>query len=898
MNFIRFNETNLEKYGLNMAVSKMAKSNKTKAVLLGIFLGNIFLVALTFFGSPIAVVEVNATSRTSTTPIKIMVFNIKESGESSSHPDWKEVVYEENADIIMFVETGYWEDNSDAKLNQYVNEFNNYFTNEDPYEGETTQGISYSTSGEAVMSRYPISSTNQIEVVPLDSGSNYDVTHDFFDATVQVDGTDIHFIGGHLKAMTGSINEERREREMEGIINYMDNLGNVPIVYLGDFNSFSPEDIGINNLQSGLGYGPCTMLVEPSDPTYGQYSSTAHTFTDVHRSLNPTDLGITNPSYDSRIDFLYVNQLLSDKISDSTTGDTAHALTGSDHLTVDVMIDLGGPSGDMGTGADAYNSYSAHDSATILSTPISGTGELTYSSDQYDQYKVAVNAGDQVTIDITAPSTATSLDIPIYDTTKSTFFTRYNIGTIHETVTASGNGYIYITFDADASGDTGTYSMSISVSGGAPVDTTPPTVSISAPTNGATVSGTTTISFTASDANGISSRSIKIDGVTKSTSSSYSWDTTAYNNGQHTIACSATDPSGNTGSDTHTVTVSNTVTDDGGQLTNSVTATGHMSSADGADMWYIDVSANAESMYVVLTCGSADFDTFGRYGTEPTTSVYDWRGYTGGGEENTVTNPQQGRHYIMVDYYSGDSDYSLTATITYGSSNVDQIVINEFLPAPQSTYTTEWIELYNPTSQAIDIGGCILDDITSGGTTAYTIPSGTTIPAYGYQLFYQSTTGVTLNNAGDTCNFISSSGTVIDSRSYSSSSYDVSIGRDSDGSSTWTTFTSPTPGATNGGTTPPNGPPYTFTGTCGSDQWYDIYLVAGNTVQISLSWSGSTDLDWFLYRSDGSTEVARGYTVSNPESGTWNVDSTGWFKICVNKYSGIDVAFTLTVTYI
>jgi hypothetical protein len=91
-----------------------------------------------------------------------------------------------------------------------------------------------------------------------------------------------------------------------------------------------------------------------------------------------------------------------------------------------------------------------------------------------------------------------------------------------------------------------------------------------------------------------------------------------------------------------------------------------MDQADGADMWYIDVGANAQSMRVVLTQSSGDFDTFGKFGSEPTTSNYDWRGYTSGGEDNTITNPQQGRHYIMVDWWSGDADYVLTATITYG----------------------------------------------------------------------------------------------------------------------------------------------------------------------------------------------------------------------------------------
>jgi len=73
---------------------------------------------------------------------------------------------------------------------------------------------------------------------------------------------------------------------------------------------------------------------------YSAYSSTIHNWIDAHRTLNPTDWGITNPSYDSRIDFIYVNQALSSYIINSTTGDTDHALTGSDHFTVDVFINF------------------------------------------------------------------------------------------------------------------------------------------------------------------------------------------------------------------------------------------------------------------------------------------------------------------------------------------------------------------------------------------------------------------------------------------------------------------------------------------------------------------------------------------------------------------------------
>jgi len=90
-----------------------------------------------------------------------MTFNIKESGEDPGYPDWKSVVQEENADIIMFIETGLWDDNADAKLNQYLIEFNSYFPQEDPYTGYA-QGASLAVSGIACFSRYSITHVTQI----------------------------------------------------------------------------------------------------------------------------------------------------------------------------------------------------------------------------------------------------------------------------------------------------------------------------------------------------------------------------------------------------------------------------------------------------------------------------------------------------------------------------------------------------------------------------------------------------------------------------------------------------------------------------------------------------------------------------------------------------------------
>jgi len=86
------------------------------------------------------------------------------------------------------------------------------------------------------------------------------------------------------------------------------------------------------------------MMLEPEDLTYGQYSSQNHIFTDVFRSLYSDEPGYTyghqNPIYESRIDFIIVNDYLSDYLINSTVGDTETAETGSDHYCVDFFLDV------------------------------------------------------------------------------------------------------------------------------------------------------------------------------------------------------------------------------------------------------------------------------------------------------------------------------------------------------------------------------------------------------------------------------------------------------------------------------------------------------------------------------------------------------------------------------
>jgi hypothetical protein len=94
-------------------------------------------------------------------------------------------------------------------------------------------------------------------------------------------------------------------------------------------------------------------------------------------------------------------------------------------------------------------------------------------------------------------------------------------------------------------------------------DKTPPTVSITSPTNGAAVTGMVTITATATDNVAVASLQFQVDGVNVGNSIagagpySVSWNPAASSNGAHTITAIATDSGGNTATSMISVTVTN-----------------------------------------------------------------------------------------------------------------------------------------------------------------------------------------------------------------------------------------------------------------------------------------------------------------------------------------------------
>jgi hypothetical protein len=126
---------------------------------------------------------------------------------------------------------------------------------------------------------------------------------------------------------------------------------------------------------------------------------------------------------------------------------------------------------------------------------------------------------------------------------------------------AVANGYHTMVAKAyDSAGNVGT-SSTITVTVSNIVDSILPVVTILSPTNGATVSGTVTISASATDNVKVTFMEVYIDGIQKTSSTASSITTTwstklkKVTPGLHTITVKAYDASGNIGSSSSSVTV-------------------------------------------------------------------------------------------------------------------------------------------------------------------------------------------------------------------------------------------------------------------------------------------------------------------------------------------------------
>ncbi len=130
------------------------------------------------------------------------------------------------------------------------------------------------------------------------------------------------------------------------------------------------------------------------------------------------------------------------------------------------------------------------------------------------------------------------------------------------------------------------------------------------------------------------------------------------------------------------------------------------------------------------------------------------------------------------------------------------VVLNEIMSNNVGN-GVDWIEIYNKSSEDVDLGGYMLNDAetVSGG---WTIPAGTIIPANGYIVFEEDTDwdfgGV--SSGGEWVSFADAAGVLIEKTLVPdmSSNAGLTWAREIDGDGEWMVST-PTPGETNGSTT-------------------------------------------------------------------------------------------------
>ena len=156
--------------------------------------------------------------------------------------------------------------------------------------------------------------------------------------------------------------------------------------------------------------------------------------------------------------------------------------------------------------------------------------------------------------------------------------------------------------------------------------------------------------------------------------------------------------------------------------------------------------------------------------------------------------------------WNPDGDANYTA-IFEADDDFQDILINEVMPS-NSDYSEDnfgdnddWLELFNPNDYAVNLSGSIL----KRDNNEWTIPNGFVIPANGYMLFwhdnetYQGDNHVSfkLSNIIDTVFLYSPQGTEMDQLKYPVTPSDNSYGRYPNGSETFSSFTYPTPVASN-----------------------------------------------------------------------------------------------------
>jgi hypothetical protein len=308
--------------------------------------------------------------------------------------------------------------------------------------------------------------------------------------------------------------------------------------------------------------------------------------------------------------------------------------------------------------------------------------------------------------------------------------------------------YTWMAKAYDAAGNVG---QSSNVSVTVVKDTTPPTVSLTAPSSNATVSGTAAITASASDNVGVSKVEFYENGVLLSATNvspySYNWNTTSVANGAYSLSAKAYDAAGNVGLSTNvSVTVNNAVVDTT-KPTVSVTAPASNAAVSGTAPVTVSATDNVGvtkvEFYVngaLQGTDSASPYTFswntasvanGSYTL--TAKAYDAAGNVGQSASTTVTvnntvTPPSGS-ITAIFGNATDSNYANTVQDTFLNINNDVNATSTALSAytwpankPANAILMKWDLSALPANAQIQSATLSLYLTGSGGDSSYAMP--------------------------------------------------------------------------------------------------------------------------------------------------------------------------------
>jgi len=343
------------------------------------------------------------------------------------------------------------------------------------------------------------------------------------------------------------------------------------------------------------------------------------------------------------------------------------------------------------------------------------------------------------------------------------------------TASSTNGSHTLSTKAYDAAGNVGTSAnVGVTVSNTV-LDTTPPSVAITSPTNNATVQGTVNINGTASDNISVSSVAISIDGgayvaTAGTTSWTFSWNTTLLTNGTHTITAKATDSSNNTNTQQVTVIVNNPDTTPPSVPTGLTVGT--VTTSTVSLSWTASTDNIAVTGYKIYrggtqigTTAATSFTDVGL--NQSTTYSYTVSAYDAAGNNSVQSSAVTGTTKFQdttpptVSVTSPTNNATVSSTITLQATASDNVAIQSvqfkvdgsFVGSPDTTspYTFAWdsTQVANGTHTITALAKDTSNNQTTSGAVTVTVnnppPSDTQPPTVPTGLNVQGTTTSTIS---------------------------------------------------------------------------------------------------------------------------------------------------------